>query len=180
MIWLAAFIATIPAANWLIHNWGTVCPDICLVPVGFGLMAPSGVVMAGLALCLRDLVHRQMGPLWSVAGILVGAALSFFVASPHVAVASAVAFLLSELADFAVYAPLARKRFFTAMLLSGAVGLIVDSALFLQLAFGSLEYIEGQLIAKAYAVAGATALIWLYRRKLDASENRKATPLHGR
>ena len=43
----ALFAATIPAANWMIGNVGVACiPDgPCLVPVGFGLMAPSGVVI---------------------------------------------------------------------------------------------------------------------------------------
>ena len=161
---LIAFMACVPLANWLIHNWGTVCPDICLVPVGFGYMAPSGVVVIGIALCLRDVIHRTLGPSWAVAAIAIGAALSWFVASPHVAVASGVAFLLSEAADYAVYAPLARKRFFVAMLASGFVGLVVDSVLFLWIAFGSLQFIEGQILAKAYAVVGATALLWLLRK----------------
>jgi len=45
------FALTIPTANWLIGNVGTVCiPDgPCLIPVGFGLMAPSGVLMIGVA-----------------------------------------------------------------------------------------------------------------------------------
>ncbi|MBN4747477.1 VUT family protein, partial [Pandoraea nosoerga] len=55
---LVGFIATIPLANWLIGNVGTTCVPggPCIIPVGFGLMAPSGVLMVGLALVLRDLV----------------------------------------------------------------------------------------------------------------------------
>ncbi len=50
MILFLAYIATIPAANWLIGNVGTTCVPNgpCLIPVGFGLMAPSGVLMVGL------------------------------------------------------------------------------------------------------------------------------------
>ena len=60
---IAAFTLTIPAANWLIGNVGTMCiPDgPCLVPVGFGLAAPSGVLMIGIALVLRDALHEQGG-----------------------------------------------------------------------------------------------------------------------
>jgi uncharacterized PurR-regulated membrane protein YhhQ (DUF165 family) len=160
---LAAFLATIPAANWTIHNLGTVCDRICLIPVWPGIMAPSGVVFAGIALCLRDVVHRELGARYAIAAIIVGAIASWGVASPHVALASAIAFLVSEAADYAVYAPLARKRFYTAMLASGAVGLVVDSVLFLGIAFGSLQYIDGQLIAKGYAVVLATAVLWAVR-----------------
>ena len=54
---ISGYIATIPAANYMIGNVGTVCiPDgPCLIPVGFGVMAPSGVLMIGLALMLRRL-----------------------------------------------------------------------------------------------------------------------------
>ena len=54
-----AFIACIPLANWMIGNVGTHCAPPhgpCLVPVapwgpgGQPLMAPSGVLMIGLAL----------------------------------------------------------------------------------------------------------------------------------
>ena len=61
--YLAVFILTIPAANWLISNIGTVCVPNgpCLVPVAPGLMAPSGVLMIGLALVMRDAVHEHLG-----------------------------------------------------------------------------------------------------------------------
>ena len=44
---LIAFGLTIPAANWMIGNVGTVCvpKGPCLIPVAPGLMAPSGVAM---------------------------------------------------------------------------------------------------------------------------------------
>ena len=53
LAWFVGFLLTIPAANWTIHNVGTACPDICLIPVAPGIMAPSGVLWVGLALCLR-------------------------------------------------------------------------------------------------------------------------------
>jgi hypothetical protein len=43
---LAAYIATIPAANWAVTRFG-------VVPVGFGLLAPAGVYAVGIALVLR-------------------------------------------------------------------------------------------------------------------------------
>ena len=57
-IFLVLFCLTIPAANWMIGHVGTVCVanGPCLVPVAPGIMAPSGVLMVGAALVLRDLV----------------------------------------------------------------------------------------------------------------------------
>lgn len=158
---LAAYAATIPAANWLIGNVGECIPNgPCLIPVGFGLMAPSGVLMIGAALVLRDAVHRILGWQWAVGAIAIGAALSFQFSPPALVIASVAAFILSELADLAVYAPLQRKRLVLAVLLSGLVGSAVDSAAFLWLAFGSLDFIAGQVVGKLWATAvGAAVLV---------------------
>ena len=57
----ALFALTVPAANWLIANVGTCMPNgPCLIPVGFGLMAPSGVLMIGAALVLRELASGRL------------------------------------------------------------------------------------------------------------------------
>lgn len=166
-IWLALFIACIPAANWLIGNVGTKCiPNgPCLIPVGFGFDAPTGVLLIGAALVLRDLVQRTLGKRVVLAAIVAGAALSGAIAPPQLVMASAVAFLLSELADFAVYTPLERRGLVLAVLASSAVGLVVDSALFLWLAFGSFKYLEGQIVGKAWMVLLALPLIhWMRKR----------------
>lgn len=168
---LAGFIATIPAANWLIGNLGATCvPDgPCLIPVGFGLMAPSGVLMIGLALVLRDLVQHRLGIGWSLAGILAGAGFSWLVAAPALALASAAAFLFSELADMAVYTPLARRRLISAVLASSLVGTVIDSLLFLWLAFGSVALLPGMVLGKVWMVAVAALALWALRRRQAAA-----------
>ena len=165
--YLVAFILTIPAANWMIGNVGTVCPENspCLIPVGFDVMAPSGVIMVGLALVLRDLVQRRLGKLWALGAIVVGALLSALIAPQALVLASGAAFLVSELADFAVYTPLQKKRLVLAVFMSGVVGLVVDSILFLQLAFGSLDFLSGQIIGKTWMIVLALPIIWWIRRR---------------
>ncbi|HMO30368.1 VUT family protein [Enterovirga sp.] len=164
---LAGFILTIPLANWMIGHLGTVClPEgPCLIPVAPRLMAPSGVLMAGLALVLRDLVQRRLGVPASIGAILAGATLSAVLAPAALVLASTAAFLLSEFADLFVYTPLQRRRFLLAVLLSSAAGLVVDSAVFLHLAFGNLGFLPGQVVGKLWMVGLATPfLIWLRRR----------------
>lgn len=164
---LAAYASTVPAANWMIGNIGQCVPDgPCLIPVGFGLMAPSGVLLIGAALVLRDAVHRLLGWKWAVAAIIVGAGLSFQFSPAAIVVASVAAFVLSELADFAVYAPLQRKRLALAIMLSGIVGAAVDSAVFLWLAFGSLDFIAGQIVGKLWMTALAAAVIVFARGRV--------------
>ena len=153
---LLAFVATIFAANWAIASFG-------LVPVGFGLAAPAGVYFAGLAFTLRDLVQDRLGRRAVVAAILAGAALSALV-SGRFALASGAAFLVSELADFAVYTPLRARGRLRAVLASNLVGLVIDSALFLSLAFGSVAYLPGQVVGKLWATLAALALLWLWTR----------------
>lgn len=168
LAFLAAFALCIPAANWLIGNVGTTClPNNgpCLIPVAPGLQAPSGVLMIGLALVLRDLVQRRLGIGWSFVAIVAGTVLSALIAPPALVIASAAAFLISEVADLAVYTPLQRRGLILAVVASSAVGLLVDSVVFLMLAFGSLNYLSGQIAGKTWMVLLAIPLIaWLRRR----------------
>ena len=79
--------------------------------------------------------------------------------------ASALAFLLSEFADMAVYTPLARRGLVAAVVASSAVGLVVDSVLFLSLAFGSLQFLEGQILGKAWMVLLSIPFVMVLRRR---------------
>jgi uncharacterized PurR-regulated membrane protein YhhQ (DUF165 family) len=154
---VVAYIATIFAANWAISTFG-------VVPVGFGLMAPAGVYFAGLAFTLRDLTQEALGRRWTVAAIVVGAAISAVV-SPQFAVASGAAFLVSELADYLVYTPLRARNWPVAVGASNIVGLVLDSVLFLSLAFGSLEFLPGQIVGKLWMTLLAVLLIAALRRQ---------------
>lgn len=162
-LWAAFLALTIVGANWAIARFG-------MVPVGFGLMAPAGVYFAGVAFTLRDLIHDTWGRWGVLAAIVVGAALSAFV-SPTFALASGAAFLLSELADFFVYAPLRERHWLGAVVASNVVGLIVDSALFLWLAFGSVEFLAGQVVGKVWVTAATVLLIWMIRLQSESRQN---------
>jgi queuosine precursor transporter len=168
VIFLVLFALTIPSANWLIGHVGTACiapQGPCVVPVAPGLMAPSGVMMVGVALVLRDLMQRRLGAGISALAILLGTAASALLAPASLVLASGVAFLLSEFADLAVYTPLARRRLVAAVIASSVVGLVVDSIVFLWLAFGSLEFLFGQVVGKAWMVLLSIPFVtWLRRR----------------
>src|ERR1700757_1121049 len=167
ILFLVLFALTIPAANWLIGNVATSClPNgPCLLPVAPGLMAPSGVTMVGIALVLRDLVQRRLGTTISALAGLGGSGMSALLAPASLVVASATAFLLSEFADLAVYTPLARRRLVAAVIASSCAGLVVDSIVFLWLAFGSLDFLAGQVVGKAWMVLLSIPFVaWLRRR----------------
>ena len=157
VLWIG-FVITVAAANWTLAKFG-------IVPIGFGMSAPSGVYFAGLAFTFRDLLHERGGRLWVVSAIISGALLSGILEDAQkLALASGIAFLVSEFTDWAIYNPLRRKGWVVAVASSNIGGLIVDSALFLWIAFGSLEFIEGQIVGKTYMTIGAIAVMWVVRR----------------
>lgn len=167
LFYLAGFVACIPLANWMIGHVGSVCVPNgpCLIPVGLGLTAPSGVLAVGVALVLRDLVQRRLGVRWAFGAVILGTVLSAAFAAPALVIASATAFLLSELADLGVYTPLQKRGLLLAVVASSIVGLAIDSVVFLQLAFGSLDYLAGQIVGKLWAIAAALPVIHLIRRR---------------
>jgi hypothetical protein len=158
---LVAYVATIPAANLAVTHFGAV-------PVGFGYAAPAGVYMVGLALVLRDLARESVGRGAVLAAIAVGTVLSYLLADPALAAASAAAFAVAETMDFVVYEPLRKRGLLIAMLASNAVGLLADSLLFLKLAFGSFEYLPGQILGKAWMILAAVGVLALLRRRRQA------------
>lgn len=152
---LLLYVGTIFAANWAVVTFGPV-------PVGFGLMAPAGVYFAGLAFTLRDLTQDSLGRRWTYVAIIAGAVLSAVLSGP-LALASGVAFLVSETLDLAVYTPLKERHWLAAVAASNVVGLVADSALFLLIAFGSLDFLLGQVVGKMEMTLLAILLLWRWR-----------------
>jgi queuosine precursor transporter len=166
LVWFALLNAAVVGANWALETYG-------VVDVGFGLQAPAGVFFAGAAFALRDLLHEEGGRAWVFAAIICGAVLSWWLGDAvsipgghtSIAVASGCAFLLAELADLAVYTPLRERQWVAAAMLSNIAGAVIDSALFLWLAFGTLDHMNGQVVAKVYVTVPFLALLWWSRRE---------------
>lgn len=154
---LMAYVLCIPVANYLVTVFG-------MVPVGLGLMAPAGVFVAGLAFGLRDFIQARANATWALVAIGAGTLLSLFVAPPQLALASAAAFGLSELLDMVVYTPLQKRSLNGAVVASNIVGAVVDSAVFLWLAFGSLAFLPGQVWGKALMILPVLIVVRVRRR----------------
>lgn len=145
--WVIAFAACIVGANWAILHVGLDngpgYPRT--IPVGFGLAAPSGVILAGAQFTLRDVIHERIGTAGTLAVISASVPLNAIVAAPALAVASIMTFLTAEILDLGVYRGLRRRGFTVAVLCSNAVSTVVDSILFLTLAFGVTQALTGSL-----------------------------------
>jgi hypothetical protein len=155
----AGLLASVYLANWLVQNVGI----IRVWPTD--LLAPSGVYMAGVAFLFRDTVQRLASVQLAVVGIACGAALSWFV-SPTLAGASAAAFTASELTGLVVLALLGR-RLTVGITASQLAAAAVDSAVFLWLAFHSLAFWQGQVVAKVSVLAIAYPVVYGWRRYTD-------------
>lgn len=153
----AAFGACIVAANWTLNRWG-------MVPLlGVGPVVPAGVYWAGLSFGVRDALQERGGTRLAAAAIVVGAAVSWAIA-PSFALASGAAFLLSELLDLAVYTPLRRRRWLTAVVASNVAGSVLDSLAFLWIAFGTTTGWVDLTIGKALMIAPGALIVRAVRR----------------
>lgn len=142
---LSTYIGAILVANILSAHFG-------LVPVGLGLAVSAGTYAAGFALLSRDFVHAFLGARGVLIGMMVGLVLSWFLATPKLALASAVAFIVAEVVDMVVYLWFRPRGFARAALISNCLSSPADTVLFLWIAGFPLvlESIGGQLIGKVF------------------------------
>lgn len=165
LVFAAALMATVVVANLLVVY-------LAPIPLGFGLLAPAGVLVAGLAFTFRDLLDDAGGRRWVLASIVGGAALSLALGLALgqgdrvmvVAFAGALAYAVSETIDWIIYRALRSRSRLGAVAASGAVALVVDSVIFLAVAFGSQAFLPGQILGKVYALAAALVVLAVVRR----------------
>ncbi|WP_436494257.1 VUT family protein [Actinokineospora sp. HUAS TT18] len=147
----AAYVGSVVIANWASTHWAALL-------VG-SLIVPAGTLWAGVTLTLRDLLHEALGTPGVLAAIAVGAWLSWSLASPQIAVASIVAFAVSECLDSVIYGRMRDRSRLGAVVGSNIVGLVSDSLLFVPLAFGSFAAVPGQILGKTVATVLTVAAL---------------------
>jgi uncharacterized PurR-regulated membrane protein YhhQ (DUF165 family) len=168
MKWLlaSAFVLLAVLANWLASRFTITVPFTDLV-------APAGVLCIGAAFVLRDWLQQLAGFAWGFAAIPIAGAASYLIGTvagwsglQKIAVASLVAFLVSETIELVIFTPIRKRSLTTGVLASAMVGNLIDSWLFLTLAFGSLAYFWGNFVGKAEMILVGAALtacrrVWL-------------------
>ena len=153
----ALYIAGIVAVNWAF----TVVEPVALP--GGGSWPPVSLLV-GLIFVLRDFAQREIGHR-VLAAMLIGGLLSYWMADPFVAIASVAAFLVGELADWAVYS-FTKRPFAERVLLSSALGTPVDSIVFLaMLGWLSVIGVVAMTVAK---MIGALVVWYLVQRRPPA------------
>ena len=151
LILSAAFLATIPAANWMVGHLGTVCPPgaPCMVPV-WPWPRPR-TIRQRLDRCRPGASQHPTAARPAVLDPRLHRARCRAVRTGRTGRPSLWRqrhrSCFSEMTDWAVYSPL-RRRNLAAILAAGLAGAIVDASLFVSLAFGGMSLIGGQVIAK--------------------------------
>lgn len=137
-------------APLLIYLVGIVAANLLASAFGPAATPYIAFTLIGLDLSLRDLLQLTMKPWQMFLLIVVGGVLSY-VAVPEsgsIAVASAVAFTAASAVDWTVFS-LVRGTWLLRANVSNAVGAVVDSTVFVTMAFGLLpEAIFLQIGAK--------------------------------
>jgi hypothetical protein len=128
-IWAFIYVALIPFLNWsfgvipeaqIVAPGGDYAPGIALHPM---------TMVTGMVFVIRDFVQREMGHRVLIL-MAIAVAWSFFYSWPVIALASGIAFAISEMVDWMVYT-FTKYRLSTRILISSALATPVDTTVFL-------------------------------------------------
>lgn len=154
MIILLSYIALIAGVNWAF----AVIPPLQLPGGDFW---PPASLIVGFIFVVRDFVQRRTGHnvLWAM---LAGIILSWWMASPEIALASAIAFAAGELADWLLYT-FTKKPFSQRILISSFLGAPLDSLVFLTLI--GIASPVGVIAMTCSKLFGAFIVFFIVRRR---------------
>ncbi|MGB6230480.1 MAG: VUT family protein [Litorimonas sp.] len=165
------YVALIPFINWS-FTWA---PMVALP--GLGWMFNPVTIVTGLVLVARDFAQREIGH-WVLLAMAVALVLTWLTTGPELALASGIAFGVSEMVDWAVFT-FTKLKLSTRVLLSSALAAPIDTSVFL---LGAEAIRDGQftlpnvVMSIAGKMVGALAIWWLIRRTLERPDRlREAT-----
>jgi hypothetical protein len=127
--WALLYVVLIPFLNW---SFGVIREIPLIEPGGLfaqGVSVHPLTMVTGMVFVIRDFVQREMGHRVLVL-MAIAVAWSFFYAWPVIALASGIAFAISEGVDWLMFT-FTKYRLSTRILLSSAVAAPVDTTVFL-------------------------------------------------
>jgi uncharacterized PurR-regulated membrane protein YhhQ (DUF165 family) len=130
-----AMVVVVTASNILVQY----PVQFDLGPIHLGDILTWGAFTYPFAFLVSDLTNRHDGPnqarMVVLVGFLVGLALSFWLSTPRIAIASGSAFLIGQLLDIAVFQRLRNRYWLIPPLSASLFGSLLDTAIFFTLAF---------------------------------------------
>jgi len=158
------FVGLVILANWLASKYTVRVPLT-------DHTAPAGVFCIGAVLVLRDWIQQLSGLIWTMALVYSAGLISWSVGDAagwtslqRIALASLIAFSVSETVEALVFTPLPKRSLTVAVALSGTVGNALDSYIFLSTAFSSTAFFWGQFWGKTEMIVLGTFLTLVRRR----------------
>ena len=139
---------------------------------GLGELLTWGAFTYPFAFLVNDLSNRQFGVAAArnvvAAGFLIAVILSIYFATPRIALASGMAFLVAHLIDIGIFEKLRNGVWWKPPLVSSLVGSMIDTLLFFSLAFAPIfstidsltGYPDGSLAFPA-KLAGVSMPLWV-------------------
>lgn len=132
--WAFLYVALIPILNWTFGQ--PDIPKVDLTPAVGSIFGTSHQIIfnpltiaTGMVFVIRDFVQREMGHrVLVLMGLAIG--WSFYYSWPVIAVASGIAYAISETADWLIFT-FTKYRLSTRILLSSALAAPVDTTVFL-------------------------------------------------
>ncbi len=139
-----AMVVVVTASNILVQY----PVQFDLGSIHLGDILTWGAFTYPFAFLVSDLTNRHDGPAQAryvvLVGFLVGLALSFWLSTPRIAIASGSAFLIGQMLDIAVFQRLRNRYWLVPPLSASLFGSLLDTAIFFTLAFApALAFIDG-------------------------------------
>ncbi len=162
----ALYILLIPFINWSFENMAFL--NVTLPEAG---VWNAVSILVGLILVVRDFAQREIGH-YIFIPLLIALYLSYVLAPPMIALASGLAFLTSELVDWAVYS-FTRKPLSSRIMISSVAAVPVDTLVFLYFAnmalpgFGNVWTFLTMLASKFVGVV----FVYYYVRRRERRSN---------
>tara|TARA_R110000787_G_C13402000_1_gene443474 strand:- start:42 stop:1085 length:1044 start_codon:yes stop_codon:yes gene_type:complete len=161
-LWCLAWICGVASSNIIITNYGPAYSVL------------TAFALIGLSITSRDFLHEAWagnGLKWKLGALIAsGGVLSYLIQADagRIALASVIAFTLSEAVDSIIYQALRKRGYYTKVNGSNAVSSGVDSLLFPVLAFGGFPWliILGQFVAKT---CGGAVWAWMLKNQSKAA-----------
>lgn len=182
--WAFVYVALIPFLNWTFGR--PEIPKVDLTPFVGGLFGSSHEIIfnpltiaTGMVFVVRDFVQREMGHRVLVL-MALAVAWSFYYSWPVIALASGIAFAISETSDWLLFT-FTKYRLSTRILLSSALAAPIDTTVFLYGADlaqtmagaaepGSMFNLANWIFFILGKMIGAVVVSWMIRRREDRGE----------
>lgn len=153
-IWTLGYFGTIVFANMMLLWF-----DPLFIA---GSAIPPAIFASGFVFVLRDFAQREIGHLVLIA-IVAAAGTTFWLAGPEVAIPSASAFLVAELADWIIYS-VTKRPMSQRVVISSLISVPMDTAVF----YALLGILDPLALALGVAIKlVGTLVFWIVLKTME-------------